>query len=104
MVKAEIAQHRACNGWSAYSEPDEKLLTGRDGSRHGLTVHLEQPAALSSGVVVIGSVRRMVVRAHDAKHGFGGKEIVCDLAPLFEPDAPEELVFVEQRRSPLQPL
>lgn len=72
-----------CDGWSVYS--DDKAMTlfkSQAGARDGLTVHFPGPLAepTSKGTVVVPArVDRVVVRAHDRQHGFGGLEVVVEL-------------------------
>lgn len=72
-----------CDGWSVYSDNTAMTLyTSATGSREGMTVHFAAPleTETSQGTVVIPkNVERVVVRAHDKQHGFGGLEITIEV-------------------------
>lgn len=66
-------------GWDHYA--DKWQVVGEDGTVYGERVLLhphdtEQPFTRSqSGIVVPPGVARVIVRAHDKVHGFGGRQM-----------------------------
>ena len=71
-------------GWDHYADKWEVL--GQDGEVLGSRVLLhphvsEQPFTRSlSGVKIPEGVQRIFIRARDSVHGYGGKEVVIELA------------------------
>ena len=79
----EVTVRHADEGWEHYADrweilaPDGSVLATRP-LRHP---HVdEQPVTRDlSGVRVPESIRRVTVRAHDSRHGFGGRQVAVDL-------------------------
>lgn len=94
-----------CDGWSVYSDNTAMTLyTGAAGSREGMTVHFAVPLddETSQGTVVIPkNVERVVVRAHDKQHGFGGLEITVEVGAARQRGSFES---TEQRHSKIAAL
>lgn len=75
----EVTVRHADDGWEHYA--DSWQVIGPDGHVLGKRVlahphDTEQPFTRSqSGIVIPAGVKRVVVRAHDKKHGWGGAEM-----------------------------
>ena len=92
-VKYHCNTNRICNfdvtikhedkGWKHYADayeiltPDGKMIAKR------VLYHphvQEQPFTRNiSDVAIPKEINRVIIRAHDSKHGYGGKEILLDL-------------------------
>ena len=72
------------NGWDVVTPTGEVLKPDPDSPFTRLLLHPhenEQPFTRSqSGIVIPDGVTQMRVRAHDLVDGFGGQEVVVDLA------------------------
>ncbi len=73
-----------CNGWDLVTDQNEVLKTNNSDQFTRVLFHpheQEQPFTRSqSGVQIPPEIATITVRAHDIVDGFGGKEIVIDLA------------------------
>ena len=71
-------------GWDHYA--DRWDVVAPDGTALGTRTLLhpheeEQPFTRSlGGVKIPGTVRNVIIRAHDSIHGYGGKEVTVDLS------------------------
>jgi hypothetical protein len=78
----DVTVHHADAGWDHYADRWEVLAP--DGAVLGTRVlahpHVkEQPFTRSATVTIPAGIERVVVRAHDKVHGYGGAEMTVDL-------------------------
>lgn len=79
----DVTVRHADAGWEHYA--DKWQVAGPDGTVYGERVLLhphdeEQPFTRSqSGIAIPAGVKRVVVRAHDKQHGWGGMELTVKL-------------------------
>ncbi len=71
-------------GWEHYADAWQVL--DPDGRQLGERILLhphddEQPFTRSATIEIPAGTRRVRIRGRDKRHGFGGREIVVDLAP-----------------------
>lgn len=79
----EVSVSHADEGWDHYADLWDISTPGGDvlGTRVLLHPHVgEQPFTRSlSGIRIPDSISRVVVRAHDKVHGYGGREMEVEL-------------------------
>ena len=86
----DVTVRHTDEGWKHYA--DKWDVVSPDGSVFGTRIlhhpHVdEQPFTRSlSGVKIPADIHKVMVRAHDSVHGYGGKEVSLDLT---NPDKPE---------------
>lgn len=79
----DVTVRHADAGWQHYA--DKWQVAGPDGTVYGERVLLhphdeEQPFTRSQpGIAVPAGVKTVVVRAHDRRHGWGGRELTVEL-------------------------
>ncbi len=73
-----------CNGWDVVSDQGVVLKNNSTAQFTRLLLHpheQEQPFTRSqNGIQIPAGVKSLTIRAHDIVHGFGGKEVIIDLA------------------------
>lgn len=77
-----VTVEHADEGWDHYADGWE--VVGEDGTVYGKRVlahpHVnEQPFTRSGRIKIPDGVTKVIVRAHDSVHGYGGKEMVVTL-------------------------
>lgn len=79
----DVTVRHADAGWAHYADRWE--VTGSDGAVYGARILAhphdnEQPFTRSQGGIAIpAETKKVIIRAHDLVHGFGGKEMMVEL-------------------------
>ena len=78
------------DGWDVVTEDGVVIKLSQNSPFTRLLVHPhvdEQPFTRSqSGIILPEGTKKIIVRAHELKNGYGGKEVVIDLEVPIGPD------------------